>query len=183
MTTKRSLLIGSALSAALLLTGCSAGNSTAASPDTSSSGSSQHEVGNTEIAFSNAWVKSGDENSMSGVFGMLENAGSEDRTITSVESSVAGITELHEVTADGVMQKITGDVVIPAGGSYELAPGANHIMLMELTQPLLAGDDVLVTVHFDDGSSSEFLVTVKDYTGANEDYGDMANDGGGHGEH
>lgn len=82
--------------------------------------------------------------------------------------------ELHEVTADGVMQKIKGEVVIPAEGTFELAPGANHIMLMNLSRDLLAGDEVTFTLQLKapngEVTSSEFTVLVKDYAGANESY-------------
>ena len=78
--------------------------------------------------------------------------------------------ELHEVTADGIMQPIAGDVVVPAHGTFELMPGANHIMLMDLRKDLLAGDEVKFTLHLasSDGStfSVDLTVLVKDYAGA-----------------
>ena len=127
------------------------------------------------LTLSDGWAKSAESGGMTGVFGMLANDGSEDLVITGVESDTAGMIELHEVTAEGVMQEIEGEVVVPAGGTFELAPGANHIMLMQLTRDLLAGDEVTFTVHYasDSGAgSAEFTVLVKDFAGANEEYGD-----------
>ena len=51
-------------------------------------------------------------------------------------------------------------------------------MLLGLGAPLLAGDEVAVTFTFDDGSTLEAVVPVKDYDGANESY-----DGGEHEAH
>lgn len=157
---------------ALLLTACSPATQQAeipASADVS-----------TAITLTDGWAKSAELGGMTGLFGTLENSGEEDLTIVSVESADAGMIELHEVTADGIMQEIAGDVVIPAHGSFELAPGANHIMLMDLTKNLLAGDEVTLTltVATNDGdtASIEFTVFVKDYAGANESYDESSHD-------
>lgn len=140
----------------------------------------------TLLTLTEGWAKSADTGGMTGVFGMLQNSGDDDITLVSVESDAAGSVELHEVTADGVMQEIDGDVVVPAGGSFELAPGANHIMLMALQQDLLAGDDVAFTVHYRSGGvehAADFTVLVKDYAGANEEYGDLDHGAHDHGAH
>lgn len=132
------------------------------------------------VTLSDGWTKSAELGGMTGLFGTLENAGEEDLTIVNVESSAADMIELHEVTADGMMQEIEGDVVIPAKGSFELAPGANHIMLMDLTKDLLAGDEVTLTLTVatadGDTASIEFTVFVKDYAGANESYEGSSHD-------
>ena len=104
------------------------------------------------VTLVDGWAKAGE--GMTGVFGTLTNPGDTDLVITGAESPAAGMVELHVVTADGVMQKIQGDVVIPAGGTLELMPGGNHIMLMQMSEPLLAGEDVEVTLTFNDGSSA-----------------------------
>lgn len=82
--------------------------------------------------------------------------------------------ELHETVEneDGqmVMREIGGGFVIPADGSMTLEPGGNHIMLMDLTAPLAAGEEVTFTLTFSDESTYEFTAPVKDYSGANETY-------------
>ncbi|CAG7598262.1 copper chaperone PCu(A)C [Leucobacter soli] len=125
------------------------------------------------------WAKSAPSGGMTGLFGVLENRGDHDLVIASAESPDAGSVELHEVTADGVMQEIAEPVTIPAGGSFELAPGANHLMLLDLQRDLLAGDETTVTLRFSDGTEVELTALVKDYAGANEEYGDDSH-GDGH---
>lgn len=161
---------------------------TACAPDTTQAAhSSSDEVAVPEVSLQEGWAKSAELGDMTGVFGTLTNNTDSDLVITGAESPDAEMIELHEVTADGVMQPIAGDVVVPAHGTFELAPGANHIMLMGLTKYLLAGEEVTVTLHFaaSDGATSKakFTVLVKDYAGANENYAGSVPEGESHDSH
>lgn len=125
------------------------------------------------VTIEDAWVKSAEEG-MSAAFGTLDNAGDEDVTVVSVESDASTMLELHETVeneaGEMVMREIEGGFVIPAGGTLTLEPGANHIMMMDLTGPLAAGTEVSFTLTFSDDSTYEFSAPVKDYSGANENY-------------
>lgn len=169
-------LASAAAALALALTGCSqaadAGGNTSETVQSEQAG----------VASRDMWVKATDPDvapgeAMTGVFGTITNTGDKDLVIASVESDVAGITELHEVV-DGTMRKIQGDVTVPAGGELLLEPGANHIMLMDITKPLSPGDDVTITLTFTDGSTLEIVALVKDTSGANESYDDIEMDHG-----
>ena len=149
---------------ALVLAGC-ASTSTQPAADTAT----QAEA----FAIEDAWVKAADSG-MSAAFGELENASGEDIVVVAASSEVSPMIELHETVADDagemVMQEIDGGFVIPAEGTYLLEPGGNHIMLMGLEQPMLAGEEVTFTLTFADDSTAEFTAPVKDYSGANENY-------------
>lgn len=170
-------IAAAALTIPLALTGCA--NS---APDSSKTGtdSAASEHGTTKespIMASDAWAKASADDAahgegMTGVFADLMNHGDEDLTIRSLKSDAAGIVELHEVV-DGKMRAIQGDVVIPAGSTFKLEPGANHIMLMDMTKQLLPGDEVTITLEFSDGSSFDLVALVKDTSGANESYEDI----------
>ena len=129
--------------------------------------------GTSTLTVEDAWAKASDEE-MSAVFGVIHNSGDEDVTITSASSDVSGMVELHETVMgdDGemMMQEKEGGFVVPAGGELELAPGANHLMLMQLSGPIVAGDEVTMTLDLTDGTSFEFTAIAKDYSGANENY-------------
>jgi copper(I)-binding protein len=129
------------------------------------------------VSIEDAWVKSAEEG-MSAAFGTLVNAGDEDVTVVSVASDASTMLELHETVENDagemVMREIDGGFVIPAGGRLALEPGANHIMMMDLTGPLAAGTDVSFTLTFSDDTTMEFSAPVKDYSGANENYEDGA---------
>jgi len=120
-----------------------------------------------------AWVKSA-ESGMSAAFGEIENEGTEEVTVVSATTEASSMLELHETleneAGEMVMRQIDGGFVIPAGASLSLAPGGNHIMLMDLTAPLKAGEEVTFTLTFSDDSTFAFTAPVKDYSGANETY-------------
>ncbi|WEK62139.1 MAG: copper chaperone PCu(A)C [Candidatus Microbacterium colombiense] len=164
-TAKKSLSRYAALVAVslLALTGCA---TTGAAPE------SDVPAGES-ITIDDSWVKSADDG-MSAAFGTLVNSGSDDITVVSADTEASSMVELHETveneSGEMVMREIEGGFVIPAGGEFALEPGANHIMLMGLTHPLQAGDEVTVTLTFSDDSTYEFTAPVKDYSGANENY-------------
>lgn len=175
--------------AALTLTGCGA----AAEPDAAPPATSEHAghgdtagkaghgqtanadaEASTVVTISDAWFKAA-ESGMSGAFGVFTNTSDHPITIVAASSPVAHMVELHE-TAENAggemeMREVIGGFTIPAGGSFALEPGADHLMFMGLTEPLLAGAIVEVTVTFDDGTILTFEAPVKDYAGANERYG------------
>ncbi|NYF18350.1 hypothetical protein HDC37_003210 [Microbacterium sp. AK009] len=152
--------------AALALTGCA--TSTTPATDTAATISAGDAV-----VISDAWVKSA-ESGMSAAFGELTNDSDTDVTVVSATTEASSMIELHETVEndDGqmVMREIGGGFVIPADGSMTLEPGGNHIMLMDLTAPLAAGEEVTFTLTFSDDSTYEFTAPVKDYSGANETY-------------
>ena len=119
---------------------------------------------------------------MTAMFGRLTNGGDRDAVVIGGDSPAAGRVEVHEVAAgpDGVatMRPKLGGITIPAGGSHELSPGGDHLMLMDLTAPLRPGDDVSVTVIFADGTRLPVTAQVRDFVGADEEY---APGGHGHG--
>ncbi|WP_101845612.1 copper chaperone PCu(A)C [Zhihengliuella sp. ISTPL4] len=127
------------------------------------------------LRIDDAWVKSADEG-MTAAFGMLRNEGDGDVTVTSVASAASPMIELHETVeneaGEMVMREIAGGFVVPAGGGLALEPGGNHIMMMDLAEPLRAGDEVAFTVTLSDNSTFDFTAPVKDYSGANENYDD-----------
>jgi len=173
MNTSKTLPRAAALLAVslLALTGCAA-TAAPASEDSKPAGD--------VVTIEDAWVKSAPDG-MSAGFGMLENTGDADVTVVSVESDVSPMMELHETVeneaGEMVMREIEGGFVIPAGGELALEPGANHIMLMGLEGPLVAGDEATFTLTFSDDSTYEFTAPVKDYSGANENYEESDDEG------
>ncbi|WP_016699546.1 copper chaperone PCu(A)C [Actinoalloteichus spitiensis] len=132
------------------------------------------------VRMDDAWVKAAEEG-MSAAFGELANSGDEDVTVVSVTTPASTVLELHETVENEagamVMREVEGGFVVPASGSLSLEPGGDHIMLMDLTGPLTAGEDVSFTLTFSDDSTYEFSAPVKDYSGANESYEDGHSEG------
>ena len=118
---------------------------------------------------------------MTAIFGTLVNESNEDIEIVAFSSSVdAGINEIHE-TVDGQMREMEEPLIIPAGESVALEPGGAHFMLMDVKEPVMAGDVVTVTVELADGSTEEFDdIPVRTIGAGDENYGDLGHD---HGDH
>ncbi|MCP2267252.1 copper chaperone PCu(A)C [Promicromonospora thailandica] len=160
--------------ATLTLAGC--GATADAAQDDAASPAGQ------DVTLADGWVKAADSG-MSAAFGELTNAGSRDVTVVSATTPASTALELHETveneTGEMVMREIDGGFVVPAGDTLTLEPGGDHIMLMDLVEPLEAGDEVTFTLTFSDDSTYELTVPVKDYSGANENYvGGDEGDGG-----
>ena len=127
------------------------------------------------LTMTDPWVKSAEEG-MTAAFGTLVNSGDSDVTIVSAETDITDTMELHETVQndDGAMamQEKDGGFVVPAGGEHELAPGGDHLMIMDLLRPVGPGEAVTITLTLDDGSTADVEATVKDFTGADEEYQD-----------
>ncbi len=69
--------------------------------------------------------------------------------LVAASSPLAGAVEIHEMRMDGDvmrMRALPRGLELPAGKAVELSPGGYHLMLMDLKQPLKAGDTVAVTL-------------------------------------
>lgn len=175
-TTRTARATGRALAAGalLLLTACGTADGATPSPVGSTATTTTAAAGTASaLTLTDGWAKAADEG-MTGVFGTLVNASDADVHVVAAHSDVAARAELHEmVSADGgqmVMTEKEDGVVVPAGGQYVLAPGGDHLMLMDLTAPLLPGDDVVVTLEAADGSTVDVTVTARTFSGAEESY-------------
>ncbi|GAB3120274.1 copper chaperone PCu(A)C [Glaciibacter psychrotolerans] len=172
MRTRTTPLVTLVAAATLVLTGCGgAVEPTASAPASAHSAATASDL----ITLDNAWVKAA-ETGMTAGFGELKNSGTTDITLVAVTTAAAARAELHETvnneSGEMMMREKDGGFTVPAGGSLLLEPGANHIMLMALTQPITAGDDVRFTLTFSDDSTLTVTLPAKDYSGANENYDD-----------
>ena len=159
-------LLAGGLAGSLALTGCGA------AADAASSSASGGATQAASVTVTDPWIKAADTD-MTGAFAVLGNTGDADAELTGASTPAAKTVELHEMTGSAgamQMQELEGGIAVPAGGGATLAPGGLHLMLMDLTDPLEAGETVEVTLDFADGSTSEVEFEVKTYTGANETY-------------
>ncbi len=120
------------------------------------------------------------ETEMTAVFGELTNTTDEDIHLTRVEGDLDGVYEFHETT-DGQMRQTDDGLVIPAEDSATLEPGGHHIMIMENTDEIAAGDVLSLTLTAEDGATYELTdIPVRVQQSAHEDYADDdADDGAG----
>jgi periplasmic copper chaperone A len=82
----------------------------------------------------------------------------------SVSTSIADHTELHQAvtTATGAMsmQEMRSGVALDPGTAVAFTPGGSHVMLVDLVEPLVAGDTFDVTLEFARADSVTLPVAV-----------------------
>lgn len=85
-------------------------------------------------------------------------------TIISVESPVAGLTQIHETyeTENGMMgMREQRQVIVGPGERIFFEQGRLHVMLMQLNKSLSAGDSVSVILRFARAGTTEFRLPVQ----------------------
>ncbi len=87
------------------------------------------------------------------------NSGTSARVVRAVSVAGAGSTMLH-TTVDGAMQE-AAQVLVPAGETVKLEPGATHAMAMDLADTVTAGSKAEVTVTFVGGDKISFAADVR----------------------
>ncbi|WP_205741914.1 copper chaperone PCu(A)C [Halomonas marinisediminis] len=104
-------------------------------------------------------------------FMVLHNEGEADRSLVAASTPAARVAELHNhVDVDGVMQMRRVEAVpVPANASVSLAPGGYHLMLIDLAAPLHEGDEVTLSLTFDDGQTLELEAPVRRIETMNHD--------------
>jgi hypothetical protein len=107
-----------------------------------------------EVQATDLWVKSSEMSTaggMTAVYGTLTNNSGDEIVLSGGQTTLAGLVEVHEmamINGEMKMQETEAGLTIPAGQSIELEPGGNHLMFMQLTRDLLAGDKISVTFSF-----------------------------------
>lgn len=83
-------------------------------------------------------------------------------TLVAVETTVAEVAELHtHAMVDGKMaMRKVDSFALPAGGTLELKPGGDHLMLFGVTQGLQAGESTDLVFVFVDEAGEEVRVTA-----------------------
>ena len=85
-------------------------------------------------------------------YAIIHNHGSQDDRLIAASVSFAKKTEIHEMMLDGdvmKMRELEGGLLIPAGKTVTLASGAEHIMLMGLSQPITKDSSYEIIFEFE----------------------------------
>lgn len=157
--------------AVIAVAGLSLAGLSACSSSTSSSDASTAAAG-CPVTVADPWVKAADKG-MTAAFGTLTNTGSSTANIVSASTPDSSSMELHEVVDNNgqmVMQPVQGGFEVPANGTLTLEPGGYHLMLMDVTTPIKAGDEVPFTLSCADGSTVDFTAQAREFKGGDEEY-------------
>ena len=86
-----------------------------------------------------------------------------DTRLVAVSTPIAGVSQVHEMAMrDNVMRmsEMKQGLPLPKGQTVELKPGGNHLMLMDLNASPQVGQNVSLTLTFEDSQGQTQTVQV-----------------------
>jgi uncharacterized protein YcnI/copper(I)-binding protein len=98
-----------------------------------------------------------------GGFITIANGGPADDRLVSIATAAADRAELHEmgvVNEVMKMRRLDDGIAIPAGTTVSLAPGALHMMFMQVRTPFAVGAGVPVTLTFEKAGKVDVVLPV-----------------------
>ncbi len=115
-----------------------------------------------QVTVTDPWVRgTTPQQKATGAFMKLESK--QPVALVGASSPVAGVTEVHEMVMEKDVMKMRAipQLKVEPGKPQELKPGGYHVMLMDLKQPLKAGESVPITLTFEKADKSRETVEVK----------------------
>ena len=115
-----------------------------------------------DVTVKESWVR-GTTPAQKATGAFMEITSSEAAALLSASSPVAGVVEIHTMKMeDGVMKmRALPKLDLPAGKAVKLAPGGNHVMLMDLKQQMKKGDVVPITLKIEGKDKKVQMLEVK----------------------
>lgn len=116
------------------------------------------------LEVSDAWARSPLED-VGAVYFVVTNDGDADEELIGASSEAAGRLELHETVMEGgqaEMQPVEA-ITIPAGGELSFEPGGYHVMLFDLTEPLVVGETIQLVLTFEEAGEVEVDAEIREF--------------------
>lgn len=117
------------------------------------------------LSINDAWLRATPPGAEVGSgYGELRNAGAKPLRIVKITSPVAASVEVHSMSMEGgvMRMRMLDTVRVPAKGVLTLEPGGQHLMLMGLRQPLVAGQTIPLVFKLADGRTVSVQMPVRD---------------------
>ncbi|WP_295226277.1 copper chaperone PCu(A)C [uncultured Brevundimonas sp.] len=102
------------------------------------------------VIATDVWCRPSPNGAKAGGCYVTLTAATDDR-LTGGSTPRAASLQVHEMKTENGMMKmaeLTAGLSLPAGQAVALAPGGNHLMLIGLTAPLVAGETIPLTFQF-----------------------------------
>ncbi len=108
------------------------------------------------------WMRPNAEGMASALYFIIENNSEVADTLFKVDSELAEKIEIHETYSSGEVMGMReiGMIVVNPNSSFQLKPGAHHIMLMKLKQDLKDGDSGEFILHFKNAGEIKITAVV-----------------------
>jgi copper(I)-binding protein len=115
------------------------------------------------IEIEDPWMRPSSKNMATALYFTIENNSEFADTLYRVDSDIAGKVEIHETYSQDDMMGMreVGMIIIESKESFELKPGAHHIMLMKLTKDIKDGDEAEFILYFKQAGEMKITATAK----------------------
>jgi copper(I)-binding protein len=109
------------------------------------------------------WMRPNAKGMASALYFTIENKTEAADTLFKVESDLAERIEIHETYSSGDVMGMreVGMIIVEAASSFELKPGAHHIMLMKLKNDVKEGDSGEFILHFKNAGEIKITADVR----------------------
>jgi periplasmic copper chaperone A len=116
-----------------------------------------------KIKIKDPWMRPSSEKMATALYFVIENKTETADTLFQVDSDLAEKVEIHETYSDGEMMGMrkVNFIIIKGSSSFELKPGAHHIMLMKLKKDIKDGDEGEFVLHFKQAGEIKITATAK----------------------
>jgi copper(I)-binding protein len=120
-------------------------------------------AGPPDITVTGAWVRAIPGSDVAAAYFTASNTGTRPATIVGIRSPVAASAMIHETTLVGTQSTMRPHerLSLAPGQTVHLTPGGMHVMLMNLTQVLNAGEQVQLVLLLEGGTSIAVTARVR----------------------
>jgi copper(I)-binding protein len=115
------------------------------------------------IKIKDPWMRPSSEKMATALYFVIENKAETADTLYEVDSKLAEKVEIHETYSEGEMMGMrkVDMLVIEGKSSFELKPGAHHVMLMKLKKNIKDGYTDEFVLHFKQAGEIKITATAK----------------------
>lgn len=117
-----------------------------------------------DLLIENVWIKETPmEQANSAAFMNIENNTDRSIKLTSAESDISEVVELHETIYEEEVMKMrmVESIEIPSKSVVELKPGSFHIMFLNLKRDVKEGQEISLILNFEGMGAKTVLAKVK----------------------
>ena len=122
-----------------------------------------HEEKTGDVTIVHPWSRPAAQGQNGVIYLEIRNQGAAEDRLVAVNTPLATKVEFHRSTMEEGIHRMemVESIVVPAGGTVELAPGGFHIMLIDLKFMLMAEETIPVTFTFERSGAITTGVSVE----------------------
>jgi len=116
-----------------------------------------------DLHIDHPWSRAAGANANGVGYMSIRNHGTQPDRLVSASTPAARTVELHTHIREGEVMRMrqVADIPLPAGQTVRLRPGGLHVMLIGLTEPLVQGTEVPLTLVFARAGEVQVMLAIE----------------------